>query len=204
MPQLGRVQCRHAAANSTPAAARSQWHRQTLPCSSVHPGCPVPPLKEGGKEGPLTAAILLHHMERSRGRKLLKNRCQQNSFPLVWVLGSPKRLLTSLATPTTKQRDGLGEGGRRGERTLPPPLLSPSLGIPQQEGGSRPALKASPLPEGVPALSRDGASRTAEPEAQPQAELPQWWQCPTVTRTCHPRSLSRATTRGQCCLRRRE
>lgn len=45
VPQLGRAQCGHLAANAAPAPGRSQWHWQTLPCSSVHPGCPLPPSK---------------------------------------------------------------------------------------------------------------------------------------------------------------
>lgn len=130
---------------STSQEPVAQAHRQTLPCSCP-PWLPSPSLKaQGGvstragwKEGPLIAAALLHHTERSTGRQPPKNRCQQNSFPLVWVLGAPKHLLTSLATPTTKQCHGLGEGGRRGERTLLPRLLSPSLGIPQQEGAGWP------------------------------------------------------------------
>lgn len=145
LPQQGRAQCRHPATNAAPAAARSQWHRQILPCS-----CPpwLPSLsleaqggvstRAGQEGGSLIAAALLHHMEKSTGRQPLKNCCQQNSFPLVWVLGAPKHLLTSFATPTTKQRNRLEEGGRRGERTLLPRLLSPSLGIPQQEGQPQP------------------------------------------------------------------
>lgn len=97
------------------------WHN----CSAAREGqglsspSPEPPGQDG-REGPLTAAALLHHMKRSAGRMLLKNRCQHNSFPLVWVLWAPKCLLTNLAMPTTKQRDRLEEGVRRGERTLLP------------------------------------------------------------------------------------
>lgn len=106
-------------------------------------------------------------MERSTGKKPLKNRCQQNSCPLLWVLGAPKSLLTSLATPTTKQREGLGEGGRRGERRLLPRLLSPPYGD-SSAGGSSPALQPRPVRAGwrdSPSPEPGWRSRTAEPQA---------------------------------------
>lgn len=133
---------------------------------------------------------------------LLKNRCQHNSSPLVWVLWAPKCLLTSLAMPTTKQRDRLEEGVRRGERTLLPRLLSPSCGD-SSAGGSRPALRAPPGQSRAPAEGQpqpcagmEHPGQPAEPEARPQADLPRWRQCPALTRAC-PRSLSRATAQGQ-------